>query len=81
MEDLKHPNIICMFDSFETDDEVVVVMEQERLSAKVDFEVTFRKSDFSKIIKDSPVLISRRQKFYDIDFPLCQVFLNSARSQ
>ena len=21
MEDLKHPNIICMFDSFETDDE------------------------------------------------------------
>jgi len=28
MEDLKHPNIICMFDSFETEDEVVVVMEQ-----------------------------------------------------
>ena len=25
--DLKHPNIICMHDSFETKDEVVVVME------------------------------------------------------
>merc|ERR1712131_64195 len=28
MKDLKHPNIICMHDSFETKDEVVVVMEQ-----------------------------------------------------
>jgi len=27
MKDLKHPNIICMHDSFETKDEVVVVME------------------------------------------------------
>ena len=28
MKDVKHPNIICMFDSFETENEVVVVMEQ-----------------------------------------------------
>ena len=30
MEDLKHPNIICMFDSFETDDE-----ERSRFVKKV----------------------------------------------
>ena len=43
MKDVKHPNIICMFDSFETENEVVVVMEQAEGEL---FQVIFFQSHF-----------------------------------